>query len=123
MALRLVAMGQALPIRVTAWYRKSQATFSDVLAIGQPGPLGRKVFHELNGSTPTSRIDPRGLGGLAGSTRFHSLNGQSRDKTTALLFFSKFMVGLPGYAPITMCATVQTASGFMVIFYSKAVGN
>jgi len=33
MALRLVAMGQALPIRVTAWYRKSEATFSDVLAM------------------------------------------------------------------------------------------
>lgn len=26
------AMDQALPIRVTAWYRKSEATFSDVLA-------------------------------------------------------------------------------------------
>ena len=29
----LVAVGQALPIRVTAWYRKSEATFSDVLAL------------------------------------------------------------------------------------------
>jgi hypothetical protein len=33
MAHRLVAIGQALPIRVTAWYRKSEATFSDVLAM------------------------------------------------------------------------------------------
>ena len=33
MAYRLVAMGHALPIRVTAWYRKSEATFSDVLAM------------------------------------------------------------------------------------------
>jgi hypothetical protein len=33
MAHHLVAMGQALPIRVTAWYRKSEATFSDVLAL------------------------------------------------------------------------------------------
>ena len=33
MAYRWVAMGQALPIRVTAWYRKSEATFSDVLAL------------------------------------------------------------------------------------------
>jgi hypothetical protein len=33
MAHHLVAMGQALPIRVTAWYRKSEATFSDVLAM------------------------------------------------------------------------------------------
>ncbi len=33
MALRLVAMGHALPIRMTAWYRKSKATFSDVLAM------------------------------------------------------------------------------------------
>ena len=33
MAHRLVALGHALPIRVTAWYRKSAATFSDVLAM------------------------------------------------------------------------------------------
>jgi len=33
MAHRLVTLGQALPIRVTAWYRKSEATFSDVLAM------------------------------------------------------------------------------------------
>ena len=33
MAYRRVAMGQALPIRVTAWYRKSEATLSDVLAL------------------------------------------------------------------------------------------
>jgi len=33
MAYRLVAIGQALPIRATAWYRKSEATFSDVLAM------------------------------------------------------------------------------------------
>ncbi len=33
MAHRLVALGQALPIRVTAWYRKSEVTFSDVLAM------------------------------------------------------------------------------------------
>jgi len=33
MAYRLVAVGHALPIRVTAWYRKSEASFSDVLAL------------------------------------------------------------------------------------------
>jgi len=33
MAHRLVAIGQVLPIRATAWYRKSEATFSDVLAM------------------------------------------------------------------------------------------
>jgi len=33
MAHRWVAMGQVLPIRVTAGYRKSEATFSDVLAM------------------------------------------------------------------------------------------
>ena len=33
MAHRLVVIGQALPIRATAWYRKSEATFSDVLAM------------------------------------------------------------------------------------------
>jgi len=33
MAYRLVALGQALPVRVTAWYRKSEATVSDVLAM------------------------------------------------------------------------------------------
>ena len=70
MAHRLVGLGHALPIRVTAWYRKSEATFSDVLAMVSRVPLGRKVFHTLNGSTRTSRISPGGLGGLAGSTRF-----------------------------------------------------
>jgi hypothetical protein len=33
MAYRLVALGHALPIRVTAWYRKTEATFSGVLAM------------------------------------------------------------------------------------------
>jgi hypothetical protein len=33
MAYRLVALGHPLPVRVTAWYRKSEATFSDVLAM------------------------------------------------------------------------------------------
>ena len=33
MAHRWVTLGQALPIRVTARYRKSEATFSDVLAM------------------------------------------------------------------------------------------
>lgn len=33
MAHRLVALGHALPIRATAWYHKSEATFSDLLAM------------------------------------------------------------------------------------------
>jgi len=33
MAHRLVALGHPLPLRVTAWYRKTEATFSDVLAM------------------------------------------------------------------------------------------
>ena len=33
MAHRLVALGYALPIRATAWYHKSEATFSDLLAM------------------------------------------------------------------------------------------
>ena len=32
-AHRLVAPGHLLPLRVTAWYRKTEATFSDVLAM------------------------------------------------------------------------------------------
>jgi hypothetical protein len=45
MAHRWVAMGQALPIRVTAWYRKSEATFSDVLAL-----VSRVLWAEKYGS-------------------------------------------------------------------------
>jgi hypothetical protein len=33
MAHRLVGLGHRLPLRVTAWYRKTEATFSDVLAM------------------------------------------------------------------------------------------
>ena len=44
MAYRLVAMGQALPIRATAWYRKSEATFSDVLALVRRVPWAEKYF-------------------------------------------------------------------------------
>ena len=33
MAHRLVGLGHLLPLRVTAWYRKTEATFSDVLAM------------------------------------------------------------------------------------------
>ena len=44
MAYRLVAVGHALPIRVTAWYRKSEATFSDVLAMVSRGLWAEKYF-------------------------------------------------------------------------------
>jgi hypothetical protein len=44
MAHRLVALGQALPIRVTAWYRKSEVTFSDVLATVSRGLWAAKYF-------------------------------------------------------------------------------
>jgi hypothetical protein len=51
MALRLVAMGQALPIRVSAWYRKSEATFSDVLSMVSRILWTEKYF--------TNSMDPR----------------------------------------------------------------
>ncbi len=51
MALRLVAMGQALPIRVSAWYRKSEATFSDVLAMVSRVLWTKKYF--------TNSMNPR----------------------------------------------------------------
>src|SRR5512144_2530268 len=38
---------------------------------GAPDAVGRKVFPTVSGSTRTARISPRGLGGIAGSTRFH----------------------------------------------------
>ena len=44
MAHRLVALGHALPIRVTAWYRKSEATFSDVLAMVRRVLWAEKYF-------------------------------------------------------------------------------
>ena len=53
MALRLVAMGQALPIRVTAWYRKSEATFSDVLAM-----VSRVLWAEKYFTNSTDPLKP-----------------------------------------------------------------
>ena len=56
---------------------------------GEPGALGGRVFPTVIGSTRTPPISPRGLGGLAGSTRFHGLNGQSRDKKETKGYSSK----------------------------------
>lgn len=44
MAYRLVALGHTLPIRATAWYRKSEATFSDVLAMVRRVLWAEKYF-------------------------------------------------------------------------------
>lgn len=44
MAHRLVVLGHPLPIRVTAWYRKSEATFSDVLAMVRRMLWAEKYF-------------------------------------------------------------------------------
>lgn len=53
MAHRLMAMGHALPIRVTAWYRKSEATFSDVLAMVSRRLWAEKYFtHSINQPEP-----------------------------------------------------------------------
>ena len=56
MAHRLVAMGQVLPIRVTAWYRKSEATFSDVLAM-----VSRVLWAEKYFTNSMDQSQPRVL--------------------------------------------------------------
>ena len=56
MAHRLVALGQALPIRVTAWYRKSEATFSDVLAM-----VSRVLWAEKYFTNSMDQPKPYGL--------------------------------------------------------------
>jgi hypothetical protein len=56
MAHRLVAMGQALPIRVTAWYRKSAATFSDVLAL-----VNRVLWAEQSFTNSVDQPEPHVL--------------------------------------------------------------
>ena len=56
MAHHLVAMGQALPIRVTAWYRKSEATFSDVLAM-----VSRVLWAEKYFTNSMDQPEPYGL--------------------------------------------------------------
>jgi len=43
MALRLVEKG-AMPVRQAAWYRKKEATFSDVLAFVRRAVWGRRYF-------------------------------------------------------------------------------
>ena len=75
----LFALVSLVCLMAHRWVSKIRGDFFGRVGPGQPGALGRKVFHELNGSAPTSRIDPGGLGSLAGSTCLHSLNGQSRD--------------------------------------------
>ena len=55
MAHRLVAMGQVLPIRVTARYRKSEATFSDVLAMVSRVLWAEKYFTN-SGDQPKPQV-------------------------------------------------------------------
>jgi hypothetical protein len=56
MAHRWVALGHALPIRVTAWYRKSEATFSDVLAM-----VCRVLWAEKYFTHSTDQLEPHGF--------------------------------------------------------------
>lgn len=56
MAHRLVALGHALPIRATAWYRKSEATFSDVLAM-----VCRVLWAEKYFTHSTDQLEPHGF--------------------------------------------------------------
>jgi hypothetical protein len=58
MAHRLVARGQALPIRVTAGYRKSEATFSDVLAMVSRGLWAEKYFTNSMDQPEPYRLTP-----------------------------------------------------------------
>jgi hypothetical protein len=58
MAHRLVALGQALPIRVTAWYRKSEATFSDVLAMVSRVLWAEKYFTNSMDQPEPYRLTP-----------------------------------------------------------------
>ena len=51
-----VALGHALPIRVTAWYRKSEATFSDVLAM-----VCRVLWAEKYFTHSTDQLEPHGF--------------------------------------------------------------
>jgi hypothetical protein len=43
-AYRLVTTGSPLPLRLTAWYRKTEATFSDVLAMVRRALWAEKYF-------------------------------------------------------------------------------
>lgn len=51
-----VAIGDAVPLRVTAWYRKSEATFSDVLAM-----VCRLLWSEKYFMHSTDQSQPRGF--------------------------------------------------------------
>jgi hypothetical protein len=54
MALRLVEKG-AMPVRQSAWYRKPDATFSDVLAFVRRAIWGRKYF--VNSNPGNERVE------------------------------------------------------------------
>ena len=45
MAQALIMTGSPLPLRLTAWYRKTEATFSDVLAMVRRVLWAEKYFH------------------------------------------------------------------------------
>jgi hypothetical protein len=65
MALRLATDGR-VPVARTAWYRKQQATFSDVLAFVRCGLWAAKHFVD-SASTPQShQFDPDAVKQLPG---------------------------------------------------------
>ncbi|HYQ93064.1 MAG TPA: transposase [Candidatus Competibacteraceae bacterium] len=58
MAHRLMALGHLLPIRGTAWYRKSEATFSDVLAMVRRVLWAEKYFPQSTNQQEPSAFHP-----------------------------------------------------------------
>ena len=58
MAYRRVALGHPLPIRRTAWYRKSEATFSDVLAMVRRVLWAEKYFPQSTAQQEPNAFHP-----------------------------------------------------------------
>ena len=78
MAYRLVAVGHALPIRVTAWYRKSEATFSDVLAMVSRVLWAEKYFPPSSDPLEPHEFHPEDWEVLLDQLVSTASNGQSR---------------------------------------------
>jgi len=58
MALRLVENG-TLPVRQAAWYPKTDATFSDVLAFVRRAIWSRKYFVNSESGSERLKLSPR----------------------------------------------------------------
>jgi hypothetical protein len=91
-----------------AWRRRYGGTHRTTV-----GDIQSSYHHQQKNPQGITQCESSGLKSMRLSrpiaAKFQGLNHSH------LVIFKKLMVCLTGFAPITMCATVQTASGFMLM--------